>query len=773
VDIRDSAYALTGHRKLPDSAAICNGEDATLPFAAHELRTPLAAIISVADILRDSQLSADQRDMVDLLGRSARSLVEIVNGVLDLAKLEAGKTELEMRPFSPVDCVEECIDLLAPAAASKRLDLAYLVDESVPLRIRGDATRLRQVLINLVGNALKFTETGEVLLTATCTARTDDRCEVRFAVADSGPGIPADQVTTIFDAYTQADVSTYRQFGGTGLGLAIVRHLVALMGGRLWVESVVGEGSSFQFTVPAEIVEAPEPRSGSLDGPLAGRQMLVVEDSAAVGELLGTAAGRWGVRARVVTNADDAVEVLRSGDFDVAVIDEDMPGMGGRSLASAIQSQPELAHVPLVLMTTLDGQRPPEEGPLDRAGRGFAAYVTKPVKAARLFDALARACARSGTELAPAETGRVAPDAGASRAAGDRADGAEVRGVPGGDRTGGCGHDGDSELRGLRALVADDNAAVRGVLERVMATAGVEVLSVADGAQALDAVRHWNADIVLLDGMMPGVDGFEVCRRLKSDPRTMSLPVLMITGLESRAELLRGVEVGVDGWMAKPFEAARLLARVRSLARMKRATDRLERGEAVLVAMARSVEGKYPSTQGHCERLSDYAVRLGQRIGLDDIEVDALRLGGLVHDIGKVAIPDAILLKRTSLDDAEWAIMRRHPVDGERFCAGMPSFRGALPVIRHHHEKMDGTGYPDGLAGDAIPLTARVLQVVDIYDALTTARPYKPALSPDAAFAILESEAVRGWRDPVIVSAFRQVVLEDLVAAGGAETLVN
>jgi response regulator RpfG family c-di-GMP phosphodiesterase/two-component sensor histidine kinase len=772
VDLRDSAQALTGPRKLPDDPAICNVEIATLPFAAHELRTPLAAIIGVAEILRDSPLSADQRDMVDLLGRSARSLVETVNGVLDLAKLEAGKTELEMRPFSPVDCVEECIDLLAPAAAGKRLDLAYLVDESVPLRIRGDATRLRQVLVNLVGNALKFTAAGDVLLTVTCTARTDDRCELRFAVADSGPGIPTDRVTTIFDAYTQADVSTYRRYGGTGLGLAIVRHLVALMGGRLWVESVVGEGSSFQFTVPAEIVEAPRPGEGTLDGPLAGRRMLVVEDSTAVGELLGTAAGRWGVRARVVTNAGDAVEVLRDGDFDVAVIDEDLPGEGGRSLAAAIRSQPEFAHVPLVLMTSLNGRRRLEEGPTDRAGGGFAAYVTKPVKAARLFDALARACAHGATEVVPAETGRVAPSAGTPRAQRDSAHGAAVRRAQRDARTGGD-DDGDSELRGLRVLVADDNAAVRDVLGRVMTQVGIEVLSVPDGEQTLDAVTRWNADLVLLDVLMPGVDGFEVCRRLKGDPKTMSLPVLMITGLNSRADLLRGADVGADGCLTKPFETARLLARVRSLARMKRATDRLDRGEAVLVAMARSIEGKYPSTQGHCERLSDYAARLARRIGLGGIEVDALRLAGLVHDIGKVAIPDAILFKQTSLDDAEWAIMRRHPEDGERFCAGMPSFRNALPIIRHHHERMDGTGYPDGLAGDAIPLTARVLQVVDIYDALTTERPYKPALSPDEAFAILETEADRGWRDPAIVSAFRHVVLEDPNATDGASALVN
>jgi putative two-component system response regulator len=206
---------------------------------------------------------------------------------------------------------------------------------------------------------------------------------------------------------------------------------------------------------------------------------------------------------------------------------------------------------------------------------------------------------------------------------------------------------------------------------------------------------------------------------------------------------------------------------------MKRATDRLERAEAVLVAMARCIEGKDPNTQGHCERLSDYATRLAQRLGLTDAEVDALRLGGIVHDIGKVAIPDAILFKPTSLDEVEWGVMRKHPVEGERICAGLTSFQFVLPVIRHHHEKLDGSGYPDGLAGDAIPLTARVLQVVDIYDALTTTRPYKPALSPEGAFAIMEREVERGWRDPRIFSEFRQLIREDLCAADGAMALAN
>lgn len=193
--------------------------------------------------------------------------------------------------------------------------------------------------------------------------------------------------------------------------------------------------------------------------------------------------------------------------------------------------------------------------------------------------------------------------------------------------------------------------------------------------------------------------------------------------------------------------------------RTLRATGRTERAETVLITMARWIENKDPNTRGHCERLSDYATRLARRLGLDANDVSALRLGGILHDIGKITVPDAILLKPAALDETEWSVMRHHPLEGELICSAFPAFQHILPIIRHHHEKMDGTGYPDGLLGERIPITARVLQVADVYDALTSARPYKAALSPERAFAIMESEVDRGWWDSTIVSEFRRLVL--------------
>ena len=723
------------HRR-PETPLAEQGNDGALAFMAHELRTPLSAIIGLADLLRDSQLSDDQRDMIDIMGRSARALVEIVNGVLDLEKLQAGKLQLERRTFSPGDCVEDCVSLLAASAAQKRVDLAFFIDESVPSLIQGDDVRLRQTMINLLGNALKFTEVGQVVVSVTATPWAAGRCELRFAVADSGPGIPVEQQSAIFEPYAQADVSTSRRFGGTGLGLPITKRLVTLMGGRLWIESEIGMGSTFHFTLPAELDTLAGVRARGRDAGLAGRRLLVVEDNPVVGELLVAELQRWDVDATLVADLPRAVTALSNDTFSLALIDGEIPGVTARAVALALRSLPGQSGLPLVLMTSLGGRSEGTERSLDARDGRFAAYVTKPVRPARLHDALIQALAGGRADAAAAPASAPAPQPRTP----------ELR------------------LSGIRVLVTDDDPGVRTALARSLTNAGAEVRTAENGTGALSVAREWNADTILLDASMPGLDGFEVCRRLKADPATRLIPVIIITGLDTTDDRRRVLEAGADGIIPKPFDREELFARVRSCARLKQTTDHLERADELLVVMARSVEGKDPNTLGHCERLSDYSARLAARIGMDAADVDALRLSGLVHDIGKGALPDTILRKSTTLDDQDWAAMRSHPVEGERLCRGAPGFGRVLPIIRHHHEKMDGSGYPDGLRGNDIPKAARVLQLVDVYDALTTARPYRVAESPEGALGIMEHEVDRGWWDPLIFSAFRDLVREDLHA---------
>jgi putative two-component system response regulator len=300
-------------------------------------------------------------------------------------------------------------------------------------------------------------------------------------------------------------------------------------------------------------------------------------------------------------------------------------------------------------------------------------------------------------------------------------------------------------------LVADDNEMNRELLCDILIGEGYKVICVEDGDKALLAMSGRSVDLALLDVLMPGKSGFDVCQSIKSKPETRFIPVVLVTGLTSVDERIRGIRAGADDFLSKPVNSQELLARTRSLLRLKEYTDELENAETVLFSLALSIEAKDPYTKGHCDRLSSYSEALGQRLGLPQDQCVALRRAGVVHDIGKIGVPEHILIKQDSLTDVEWKVMKEHPVTGERICSPLKSFRLVLPIIRHHHEKLDGSGYPDGLKGDKIPLTARVLQITDVYDALVTDRPYRKALGHEEAIRTMRNEARRGWWDSSLI----------------------
>ncbi len=312
-----------------------------------------------------------------------------------------------------------------------------------------------------------------------------------------------------------------------------------------------------------------------------------------------------------------------------------------------------------------------------------------------------------------------------------------------------------------RVLVVDDNPVARRSVARMLSRQGLRVLEAQDGLGALAVARAQSPDLILLDVDMPGCDGFEVCRQLRTATATALTPVMMVSGFDSLEDRIRGAEAGADDFFTKPFEVTELMARVRHALRQKHLTDGLEEVEAVLFSLARIIEARDADTRGHCSRLSDLAERLGARLGLPASDLLALRRAGIVHDIGKVVVPDAVLLKAGPLSEDEWRIMREHATAGERICAPLKTFHAVLPIIRHHHERMDGSGYPDGLSGEAIPFTARVLQIVDVFDALTMNRPYKRQMHPRQALRVMEHEVRRGWWDPAVFHAFTTMVREE------------
>jgi len=315
-----------------------------------------------------------------------------------------------------------------------------------------------------------------------------------------------------------------------------------------------------------------------------------------------------------------------------------------------------------------------------------------------------------------------------------------------------------------RVLIVDDEVMQRELICEVLQSSGsrfntaFDVLQASNGAEALNILQQHTVDAVLLDKRMPVMDGDELCRNIRSTLGMPLLPILMVTGTNAAGELARSFAAGCNDFIRKPYSPIELLARLNGAVATKRLTDQLDTAENLLFALARMVEAKDETTGDHCSRLMHMGLTFGRALGLPDRDMDALRRGGIVHDIGKLGIPDSILLKAGPLTEEEWVLMRTHAAIGGHLCEGLTSMRDVTPIIVHHHERWDGSGYPDGLAGEKIPLLARIFQILDIYDALASTRPYKRALTTDEIITIFENETARGWRDPALVGVFLQLL---------------
>ncbi len=322
-----------------------------------------------------------------------------------------------------------------------------------------------------------------------------------------------------------------------------------------------------------------------------------------------------------------------------------------------------------------------------------------------------------------------------------------------------------------RILVVDDDHSQRMLLYEILSLEGFLVTCAADGRQAERELQANPPDLILLDVKLPHRDGFEICADLKRNSETQLIPVVMVTGLTQTRDRIRGIEAGADDFLTKPIDRYELKARVYSLLKRKEYTDELDRAESVLMALGSSIEAKDPYTEGHCDRISRFSVLFGKELGLGQNELRALNIAGSVHDVGKIAVPDAILLKRGPLLDEEWKIMREHPIAGERICKPLRSFQLVLPIIRNHHEKQDGSGYPDGMAGEEVPLLASAMQLADIFDALTTDRPYRRALSHSEALAQMDIEVAKGWWDPKLFPLFASLAEKGAFDGGIKESV--